>query len=387
MPDHTIHPLIRERFSPRAFLPEALPRPVLLRLLEAARWSPSCFNAQPWRFVVAERGTAAFEAVRDGVNEKNRRWARNAGALIVVAAQESFEHNGKANRWAQYDTGAAMLALTLQATAEGLGVHQMGGFDRDVVREAVGVPQGYTLMAVAALGKVGPAAILPDDLRERELAPRRRDPTGYFGSWGSDPVEDAELTQLLDFWFGTLDGNGMADGATAQRWWKVDPAFDEELRERFGGLYERALRDELPWASSARGRLGLILLYDQLSRNLFRDTAGMYSQDDRAITLVLDGVSQGLDTHLPTGHRIFFYMPLMHSEELEHQELCVALFQTLAAEAPEGARSALEQNVVFAQKHLDIVERWGRFPHRNERLGRPSTEAELAFLQQPGSSF
>lgn len=388
MPNHVIHELFRERWSPLAFLPERLPRAELLSLVEAARWSPSCFNAQPWRFVVTERDTPAFEAVLAGLAEGNRRWAQHAGALIVGVAQDRFSRNDKPNRWAAYDTGAATHALVLQAAAMGLVAHQMGGFDAETVGAAVHVPAGHTLMAVTAVGKLAPVATLPEDLEARQLSTRVRERSiAYFGRWGEAPPEDEELTGLLDFWFGELDAAGMADPSWAQRWWKVDPAFDEELRARFGDLYERALRDELPWASGARGRLGLIVLYDQLSRNLFRDTAGMYSQDDRAIALVLDGVEQGLDAELPAAHRVFFYMPLMHSEVLEHQQRCVALFEALASQAPEGAREALERNVVFAQKHLDIVERWGRFPHRNVRLGRPSTEAELAFLEQPGSSF
>lgn len=388
MPAHTIHDLMRERCSPRAYLPEPVPRPVIESLLEAARWAPSCFNDQPWRYVVAERGTPAFDAVVDALTGWNPRWAKNAGVLFVTTARDHFSRNGKPNRWAQHDTGAANLSMMLQAEAEGLRAHQMGGFDQDAVRKALGIPDDHTPMSVMAVGKVGPASILDDELAEKEIADRVREPTiAWYGRWGTPADEPEELTELLDFWFGELDEDGMASPEVAQRWWKVDPTFDATLRERFGDLYERALRDELPWASSARGRLGLILLYDQLSRNLFRDEAGMYAQDDRGIALTLDGVAQELDTELPTAHRVFFYMPLMHSEELEHQELCVALFEALHAEAPEGASDTLRNNIDFARKHLAIVERWGRFPHRNERLGRDSTEAELAFLKEPGSSF
>lgn len=386
---HTIHSLLRERRSPRAFLPEALEPGVVDALLEAARWAPSCFNEQPWRLVVAEQGTPAFDAFVGALMAGNQGWAKHAGALIAVASCPTFAHNGKPNRWAAYDTGAAVMALSLQAVEEGLVTHQMGGFDADALAAVVALPEGFELHSVVAVGRQGPAALLPDALAEREVAPRvRRSDVGFDGSFDKPRGGDAAVEDVLSFWFGELNADGIVAPETAQRWWKVDPAFDATIRDRYGDLYERARRGELAhWARSARGRLALILVLDQFSRNMFRDTAAMYGTDDAAVELVLDGLDLGLDQSLAAAEKAFFYMPLMHSEEEEVQELCLAAF-TMAAEEAEGpARDMLMNNVDYAQRHLDIVARWGRFPHRNARLGRPSTEAELAFLETPGSSF
>ncbi|MGR9000381.1 MAG: nitroreductase family protein, partial [Gammaproteobacteria bacterium] len=133
-----IHDIIQERWSPRAFDSD---KPVshddLLALLEAAHWAPSCFNDQPWRFVVCNKATdeASWQNALTVLVEKNRLWARNAPVLILAVAMENFNHNGKPNRWAMYDTGAASVSICLQATALGMCVHQMGGFDAEKARE------------------------------------------------------------------------------------------------------------------------------------------------------------------------------------------------------------------------------------------------------------
>jgi uncharacterized protein (DUF924 family) len=181
---------------------------------------------------------------------------------------------------------------------------------------------------------------------------------------------------LLSFWFGPLDAEGRADAAHRERWFRKDAAFDRELRERFGTLHaEVAAGRHESWLATPRGRLAYVIALDQLSRNLFRDSARAFETDARALEVALEGLSSGVDRALARDERSFLYMPLMHSEDLAVQERCVALF----ADFPD--------NLPFAEAHRDIVRRFKRFPHRNAVLGRASTPEELAFLQEPGSSF
>ncbi|OHX34989.1 nitroreductase [Methylomonas sp. LWB] len=184
-----IHPLIAQRWSPRAFAPD---RPVsaedLTALLEAARWAPSCFNDQPWRFVVCDKSTHpdAWARALEIINDKNRLWARHAPVLILSVAMANFNHNGQANRWAMYDTGAAALNLCLQAGALGLASHQMGGFDAAAARQAFGLPEQCTPMAMLAIGYQADAEELPEEFRTAELAVRSRAELrqrAYFGHW------------------------------------------------------------------------------------------------------------------------------------------------------------------------------------------------------------
>ncbi len=185
-----IHDLIQNRWSPRAFDPnKAVNHDDLLALLEAARWAASCFNDQPWRFVVCDKVTdeAAWQRAFGVLVEKNRQWAKNAPVLILAVAMEDFNHNGKANRWAMYDTGAASAGLCLQATALGLVVHQMGGFDADLAREAFQLPVNCQPMAMMAVGYQADVGILDDDFKSAELAERTRAALKerfYAGTWG-----------------------------------------------------------------------------------------------------------------------------------------------------------------------------------------------------------
>lgn len=185
-----IHELIQTRWSPRAFDPD---KPVshydLLALLEAARWAASCFNDQPWRFVVCDKATdeAAWQQAFGTLVEKNKQWAKNAPLLILSVAMEHFNHNGKPNRWAMYDTGAASASLCLQATALGLCVHQMGGFDADLARKVFQLPGNCQPMAMMAVGYQADVGVLGDDFKAAELAERARvalNERFYAGSWG-----------------------------------------------------------------------------------------------------------------------------------------------------------------------------------------------------------
>ncbi len=175
---------------------------------------------------------------------------------------------------------------------------------------------------------------------------------------------------VLEFWF---------SDRVRQRWWVKDPAFDEEIREHFEGLHRRALAGELePWAADPEGALALVIVLDQFPRNMFRGSPEAFASDSaaRAVT----------DAALAAGHhhaladedrRLFLYLPLEHSEQLADQDRCCELMREFAA----------AQLHEFAKKHRDIVARFGRFPHRNEVLGRESTPEERVFLTQPGSSF
>jgi len=174
-----IDPLIAGRWSPRAFDSAArVTDAERTALLEAARWAPSCFNDQPWHFLVWDRhlDPDGFGRAVACLAESNRRWAASASILMLSIAADRFNHNGAPNRFAQYDTGAATLALVLQARSLGLAAHQMGGFDAQKARAEFGVPEGHAIMAMIALGRQDSPERLPDDLRERETGPRTRRP-------------------------------------------------------------------------------------------------------------------------------------------------------------------------------------------------------------------
>jgi nitroreductase len=190
-PANTQYPVsaaVKARWSPRALKPESVPADQMRSLLEAARWTASAFNEQPWRFIVALRDeTVEFERMLGCLVPGNQQWARNAGALILTVVSESFARNDKPNGSARYDVGQAASALALQATELGLRVHQMAGIDRDKIRETYGVPQGFAPLTGIAVGYPGPLDELPEGLRETESAPRERKAQSEFvfsGNWG-----------------------------------------------------------------------------------------------------------------------------------------------------------------------------------------------------------
>ena len=190
-----------------------------------------------------------------------------------------------------------------------------------------------------------------------------------------------DAQRVLDFWFGAP--GSPAHGTRRPEWWRKDPAFDAEVRTRFGALIERALRGELEdWAATPEGALAQVLLLDQLTRNAFRDTARAFAGDARALAAAQAMVGRRQDEALPPEQRAFVYMPYEHAEGLAMQDEAVRLFTRLAAEAP-GEQEQLD----YARRHHAVIQRFGRFPHRNRLLGRRSTPEEAAFLEQPGSSF
>ena len=183
-----VHDLIRNRWSPRAFSDKPVPPEVLRSLFEAARWAPSSNNEQPWAYIVATKDDKEnFERSLGSLIEFNATWAKKAPVLAIAVAELAFAKNSAPNRNAQYDVGAASLQLAIEATARGLVVHQMAGFDPESAREAYGVPQGWEPIAAMAIGYPGDATSLPEPYQTRERAPRTRKPIREFvmsGQWG-----------------------------------------------------------------------------------------------------------------------------------------------------------------------------------------------------------
>ncbi len=174
---------------------------------------------------------------------------------------------------------------------------------------------------------------------------------------------------VLNFWFHEV---------SARQWWEKSAQFDELIRMRFGGLLARAVQCELfDWRATPGGRLAEIIVLDQFSRNIHRESASAFAGDGIALALAQEAVSTGADHKLPAERRAFMYLPYMHSESAAVHEIAVKLF----------AAPGLEDNYKFELKHKAIIDQFGRYPHRNAALGRESTPQELAFLQTPGSSF
>ena len=163
-----------QRWSPRTLSGEALTRDELETLIEAARWAPSCFNAQPWRFAYSLAGTPGFEALFATLVEGNQAWANRAGALVAVISRTEYERNGKPAPTHSFDVGAAWMSLALQAQHMGLVSHGMQGFDADAARDVLKVPSVYDLPALIAVGRPGDIDKLPEAYREREVPSLRK---------------------------------------------------------------------------------------------------------------------------------------------------------------------------------------------------------------------
>lgn len=200
--------------------------------------------------------------------------------------------------------------------------------------------------------------------------------------------EISRVERVLEFWFGALDPLGLADAEHAARWWKKDPELDDSIRREFSTDHRAIAGGERQhWLATPRARLAYLIVLDQFSRNIFRGTAQMFAYDEQALEAALYGIDIGADRQLGTDERAFYYLPLIHSEQLDMQERCVDLFTAFADELSGEARQRIAYNLRFAVLHRDIIVRFGRFPHRNALLNRASTDAELQFLTEPGSSF
>jgi uncharacterized protein (DUF924 family) len=197
---------------------------------------------------------------------------------------------------------------------------------------------------------------------------------------------NAHAKAVLEFWF---DERGGDVAALRARWFQKDAAFDDEIRRTFGDDIDRAARGDLDaWADEAAGALALVVLLDQMPRNVFRGSPRTFAGDARALSVSLGAQARGLDRALSFMERYVLLMPMMHAEDRDVQRRSVEAFGRLAAEAaPESVQRIAAQAHDYAEQHARIVERFGRFPHRNALLGRASTPEEIEFLKQPGSSF
>jgi uncharacterized protein (DUF924 family) len=187
-------------------------------------------------------------------------------------------------------------------------------------------------------------------------------------------------TVVLDFWFGAP---GTAEHGTARtEWFRKDPSFDDAIRRAFGDAVERALAGGFgEWCLDARGALARVLLLDQFTRNIFRDTPRAFAGDARALATAQDAVARGFDRELDHYSRWFMYLPFEHAEDDVMQHRSLELFGALSRETGD------DDPLKWAQKHADVYFRFGRYPHRNAILGRTSTPEEIAFLDEPGSRF
>ncbi|MEZ4446654.1 MAG: DUF924 family protein [Polyangiaceae bacterium] len=192
---------------------------------------------------------------------------------------------------------------------------------------------------------------------------------------------------VLTFWFGELSHH--ADmGTKAKAWFTKDDDFDAAIRERFGATLEQAATGALDgWKETPRGSLALVLVLDQFPRNLHRGTPAAFAQDPRARAVTEQAIDAGQDAALRVVERQFLYMPLMHSEDVADVRRCLALAEATLAPLAEAERAPFQGWITSGRRHLEIVERFGRYPHRNAVLGRASTPEEEVFLTEPNSSF
>jgi uncharacterized protein (DUF924 family) len=196
------------------------------------------------------------------------------------------------------------------------------------------------------------------------------------------------LRTILDYWFGSIAETPAYFRARNHLWFRSDPEVDATVRAHFIVDWQEGANGKLDsWALSPRGRLALIVLLDQFSRNIFRGTPQAFAQDPAARRLCLEGLEGQVDKQLHPIERIFFYLPLEHAEDLELQQKSISVFSELAENAPPTLKDAFTENLDYALRHHEIIATFGRFPHRNAILKRVSTPEEEAFLKLPGSSF
>ncbi|MFY0656627.1 DUF924 family protein [Neptunomonas sp.] len=191
-----------------------------------------------------------------------------------------------------------------------------------------------------------------------------------------------QIDEVLQFWFGDLkEGFPVADKSTL--WWGGSQEIDQQITELFANHVRQALQGTLDsWKETPRGRLALILLLDQFTRNIYRGSGAAFSGDVQALAITQESIQLGYDQALEFTERLFLYMPLEHAESLPAQDLSVSCMAELTAQIPVGRRGMFENVLDFAVQHRDVIKRFGRFPHRNQALERESTEEELAYLNQ-----
>ena len=199
---------------------------------------------------------------------------------------------------------------------------------------------------------------------------------------------DKKVDEILDYWYGDFVNEGSAVDERHEFWFGKSEQSDAEITERFLDDVNKQINNQYQhWLKTPRARLASIILIDQFCRQIYRDTPAAFENDHLALDYCLDGIELAHDMALPRPLRYFFYLPLEHSENLDHQHQCVAAYQAMADEAPEKFRYMYIDAKGYAENHLKIIQRFGRFPHRNKILGRISTAQEIEFLKQEGSSF
>lgn len=206
----------------------------------------------------------------------------------------------------------------------------------------------------------------------------------------STAKESERISEVLRFWFGDLRENELPSEEKQKTWWMKSEEFDRLVEERFGDLVALAESGALcSWLETPLGTLAFIIVTDQFPRNIHRDRPGAFSRDSLALRACRGGMEKGFDRGLHPIHRVFFYLPLMHSEDPETQRMSVKTYSGLEKEyeSEPRIRENLACSTDFAGRHFDIIERFGRYPHRNAALGRESTPEEIEFLKEPGSSF
>ena len=193
---------------------------------------------------------------------------------------------------------------------------------------------------------------------------------------------------ILDYWFGRADDDAGCASQKASLWWGKSPDVDANIRERFEPMLQLLVNGgNRYWLQFPESRLAAIIVLDQFSRNIYRDTPTAFSADLLALNWCLSGIHDKLDKQLRPIEQVFFCLPLEHAEDLSLQHLCVQKFQQLVEEVPPSQRETFEGFLDYAVQHADVIEQFGRFPHRNIVLGRESTPDELRYLAQPGSGF
>ena len=193
---------------------------------------------------------------------------------------------------------------------------------------------------------------------------------------------------ILDYWFGAPGSAIEISSRQSALWFGKLPEKDREISERFTDTYNAAISGALdPWTASPQGRLALVIVLDQFPHHIHRDTPQAFAQDAKSLALCIAALASGEDKQLTPIERVFLYLPLEHAESLAMQDLSVVQYQQLASAAIESERTLFDNFLDYAHKHREVVLKFGRFPHRNDILGRPSSPEEVAFLKQPGSRF
>jgi uncharacterized protein (DUF924 family) len=200
--------------------------------------------------------------------------------------------------------------------------------------------------------------------------------------------DGVDYQSILDFWFGVTSSDIEILEQQSSLWWTKDPNVDKEIEIRFGASLDSLIAGQLnKWKQLPESYLAMIILADQFSRNIYRDTERAFAQDELALALTLEGIDAGIDMKLGLVQRVFFYLPLEHSESISMQYKSVEQYRQLHDVAPDNIRKKFKDHLDYAIQHREIIEKFGRYPHRNVILGRQSTIEEIEFLKQPGSSF